>query len=138
MTDNPALQNVEAVYPLSPLQHGMLFHSLLAPGSGVYVTQWTCVLTLDLPRFLRACQQVMQRHSVLRTAFVWEGFHEPLQVVGRQVRLPYEEQDWRGLSAVEQQERLEAFLQEDRKRGFNFSVAPLMRLTFLRLAANEY
>jgi hypothetical protein len=70
-----AKNNIESVYPLSPMQRGMLFHSLYAPGSGVYCTQLSCVLEgdLNLEAFEQAWQRVVDTHPILRTAFVWEG-----------------------------------------------------------------
>src|SRR2546430_16303581 len=98
-----SLNNIEDAYPLSPTQQGMLFHSLYAPQSGVYLTQMRCMLHADLHvvAFQRAWQKVVDRHPILRSAFIWQNVAQPLQVVGRQVRLPLEQHDWRGLSAIE-------------------------------------
>jgi hypothetical protein len=133
-------KNIEAIYPLSPLQQGMLFHTLYAPQSGVYFGQFHCTLQGDINvnAVKWAWQRVVDRHPILRTAFVWESLHEPLQVVGRRVKLSFEEQDWRGAPPPEQQERLEVYLQADRARGFDLAQAPLMRLVLLRLAEDAY
>src|SRR5215211_5746287 len=66
-------ENIEDIYPLSPLQQGLLFHTLENPGSGAYVEQLSCALLgpLDLAAFGAAWQSVIDRHPVLRTAFVW-------------------------------------------------------------------
>ncbi|HEX8853568.1 MAG TPA: amino acid adenylation domain-containing protein, partial [Pyrinomonadaceae bacterium] len=77
-------------------------------------------------------------HAVLRTGFVWEGLDEPVQVVYSGVRLPLQQQDWRGLSAEEQQQRLAEHLKAERRRGFDLSEAPLMRLHLFRLADDAY
>ncbi len=100
-------KSIEAIYPLSPLQQGMLFHTLYSPGSGVYLQQLACRLqgNFHVAAFKQAWQQVTDRHSILRTAFVWEGLKEPLQVVGRKVTLSFELEDWRGMPADEQQYR---------------------------------
>lgn len=131
-------KNIEDAYPLSPMQEGMLFHSLLAPTSGVYIDQLRFDLhgTLDIPAFAQAWQQVIARHPVLRTAFVWEGLEKPIQVVVREVNVPWEEQDWQEFSAIEQQERLEILLHE--QRSFELSKAPLMRLTLIQMAEATY
>ncbi|HZI20316.1 MAG TPA: condensation domain-containing protein, partial [Pyrinomonadaceae bacterium] len=128
-------QNIEAVYPLSPLQQGMIFHSLFAPGSGVYIEQLNCRFhgELDVEAFRRACQAVVDRHAVLRTAFVGESQGELMQVVVKRVKLPFELLDWRGLSEPEQQSRLEELQQADRAEGFKLARAPLMRLRLIRL-----
>ncbi|MGH7998760.1 MAG: condensation domain-containing protein, partial [Brasilonema sp.] len=134
------MKNIEDFYPLSPMQQGILFHALYAPKSGVYCEQFSCSIHGDLNVlvFQRAWQQVVERYQILRTAFVWEGLKEPVQLVHKQVTLLWEQQDWRGLASVEQQKRMEAFLKVDREQGFKLSQAPLMRLTLIQLADNSY
>ncbi|HEY6802282.1 MAG TPA: condensation domain-containing protein [Pyrinomonadaceae bacterium] len=133
-------KNIEAIYPLSPLQQGMLFHTLCAPQAAVYFGQFHCTLQGDInvDAVKWAWQRAVDRHPILRTALVWENLDEPLQVVGRQVKLSFIEQDWRGTSPLVQQERLEQFLQADRSRGFDLTHAPLMRLILIRLADDAY
>jgi NRPS condensation-like uncharacterized protein len=129
------LKNVEDVYELSPLQQGLLFHSLYAPDSGVYVqqTEWLLRGEINLKAFEQAWQQAVNRHSSLRTCFVWEDLDKPLQVVRQSVKLRIALEDWSELSASEQQARLLDFLAADRRRGFELSRAPLLRLALLRL-----
>lgn len=134
------VKTVEASYLLSPMQQGMLFHSLYAQeAGGVYIQQMLCTLQepLDAPAFQRAWQQVLERHPILRTSFRWDG-NEPQQEVQRQVQLPLEEQDWRSCTFEEQNQKLVAFLDADRRRGFDQAEAPLMRLTVLRIAKAGY
>jgi len=134
------LTNVEDVYPLSPMQEGMLFHTLYAPGSGVYFEQLTVTLhgTLHSSALQQAWQQVVDRHAVFRTEFYWENLKKPLQMVRRDVTLPWQGVDWQGWSAHEQDEQLALFLQADREKGFSFSEAPLMRCTLIKLSASSY
>jgi amino acid adenylation domain-containing protein/non-ribosomal peptide synthase protein (TIGR01720 family) len=131
--DEPGIADI---YPLSPMQQGMLFHSLYEPDSGDYVVQISCELHggLNVPAFVRAWQHVVERHAILRTFFAWERLSEPLQVVRRRVTLPIEQQDWRGLSSSEQRERLAEFLGADRARWFDLRQAPLMRLALVHLS----
>src|SRR2546427_4984822 len=70
-----------AVYPLAPLQEGMLFHSLYAGQSGVDVAQLICDWREEVnePAFSQAWRQVAKRHSILRTSFSWEGLESPRQ-----------------------------------------------------------
>ena len=130
------LQNVEDIYPLSPLQEGLLFHSLYAPGSGIYCEQMGITLrsSIDLPTFKQAWQYLLARHTILRSAFVWESLPTPLQVVRKHVDLPWQELDLQGLSAADQDERIKALYKADRDRGFDPEHAPLMRLTLLQLS----
>jgi amino acid adenylation domain-containing protein len=128
------VRNIEDIYPLSPMQQGMLFHSLYAPETGVYFEQsvWTLRGRLNVPAFRRAWQQVINRHSALRTTFLWEELDEPLQVVHRSVKVPLVQRDWRHLPAGEQRTELETFLRADRERGFDLSSVPLMRLAIFQ------
>ncbi len=131
---------VEDIYPLSPMQQAMLLHVHGAPSSRAYFVQWYCTLPgpLDVSAFRRAWQHVVNRQPILRTAFVWQGLDEPLQVVYRQADLLWEQQDWRGLSSAEQQTKLTAWLAADRTRGFDLTEAPLMRLALIQLEAETY
>ena len=124
---------VEDIYPLSPMQQGMLFHSLQRQESDVYFRQisYTVHGSLNLEAFQRSWERLLERHSVLRTAFVWKNVDRMLQVVLREVPLPLEYEDCRHLPSAAMQERLETYLTEDRQRGFNLSKAPLMRVALL-------
>jgi amino acid adenylation domain-containing protein len=134
------MQSREATYPLSSLQQGMLFHGLSAPQSGLYVQQLLCALheDLDVVAFRRAWQQVVERHPILRASFHWEGLDEPVQREHPQVELPLAEHDCRDLPGHEQDQQREAFLKADRTQGFDFTEAPLMRVTLMRLAEADY
>jgi hypothetical protein len=132
-------KSVEAIYPLSPTQEGILLHTLGAPDSGVYVTQVVCALERpDAPAFESAWRRVVGRHPVLRTAFAWRNVEKPLQVVGRSATPVWDRQDWRALSPPDQAERLEAYLDADRRQGFRLEKAPLMRFALLRLGDDSY
>ena len=126
---------IEDIYPLSPLQQGLLFHTLYDPESEAYFEQLSSTLrgALDTDALRRAWQSIIDRHTILRTAFFWERRDKPLQVVRRKSSLPWQQLDWRGLSTLEQQERFKAFLEADRRTGFELSKAPLMRVTLIQL-----
>lgn len=129
-------KNIESIYPLSPMQQGILFHTLYAPKSGVYVIQSCYTLSskaLNISAFEQAWQQLVNQHSILRTSFYWERHKEPFQVVHKHVLLPWKHYDWRHIPENKQQ-RLEAFLQADRHQGFDLAKAPLMRLTVIHLS----
>src|SRR5436190_10910404 len=133
-------QDIEAIYPLTSTQEGMLFHSIYAAGSGVYFQQSRCTLEglLDVPAFKHAWQQVMDRHQVLRTSFSWELKRHPLQIVRRRVELPWEQHDWRSLRTDEQSEQLQQHLKTDRKSGFVLNRAPLMRCALIQMSAERF
>ncbi|MFM6106645.1 MAG: amino acid adenylation domain-containing protein, partial [Sphaerospermopsis kisseleviana] len=133
-------KKIEAIYPLSPMQQGMLFHSLYAPESGVYFEQMILSLqgNINITAFASAWQKVVDRYSILRTFFVWENRQTPLQVVLKQVDLPWQNLDWRQLSRTEQQQQLSKLLFTQRELGFQFNQAPLMGCTLIQLTVNSY
>ena len=134
------MENIEDFYPLTPMQEGMLFHTLFAPQSGVYVTQLNCALRGDVNfnSFERAWQTILARHQILRTSYVWEEVNKPIQVVHRQVKLPVEYLQWTGFSKSEQKAKITAYLQSERIKGFDLSEAPLMRVTLIKLDEESY
>ncbi|MFW9261611.1 amino acid adenylation domain-containing protein [Nostoc sp. CALU 546] len=134
------MNNIEDLYELSPMQQGMLFHTLYAPESEVYFEQLLCTLSgeLNFSAFVQAWQLVVARHSALRSSFYWEEIEKPLQMVSKQVDLPWEKLDWRHLTADEQQQQLGDFLKCDRQKGFDLAQAPLMRFTVIQLGEQTY
>lgn len=133
-------EDIQDIYELSPLQKGILFHSLYAPEAGLYFIQFSYTLRgkLNADFLERAWQQLIARHTVLRTSFYWEEIDKPLQVVHQQVKVPLEQEDWRGIEPMEQAKRLKTFLKRDRARGFDFTKAPLMRVSVIRLGNQSY
>lgn len=121
---------IEDVYPLSPMQQGMLFHTLYDPTVGDYVNQLRVnVQGLNTQRFRQAWQAVMDAHDILRTSFHWQGLQQPLQIVHRQALLPFSLLDWRGLA--ERDARLNALADEERARCSCFDGEPLLRLALV-------
>ena len=131
--------HVEDVYPLSPLQQAMLVHTIYAPKSRISFEQSCDLLQgkLHVEAFKQAWLRVVERHSIVRTCFLWEDMEEPLQVVRKSVVLPWKQYDWRTFTETEQHENLEALLQADRDRGFNLAKAPLMRLSLAQIAEDQ-
>ncbi|WP_050491844.1 non-ribosomal peptide synthetase [Pseudomonas putida] len=79
--------NVQDIYPLAPLQEGILYHHLRAAGEDPYLLQWPIVFDSQqrLQAFAGALDKVIARHDVLRTAVLWDGLAQPVQVVLRKV-----------------------------------------------------
>ncbi|MCW2917369.1 MAG: hypothetical protein JWN52_5437, partial [Actinomycetia bacterium] len=133
--DSLAGYGLDDLYPLSPMQQGMLFHLLYEPTGGVNVEQVTCRLVgpLETEALGSAWDAVVARHPVLRTSFHWRAQDKPLQAVHPEVTVPWRVLDWRGRMDEEQQQGLDDFLTQDRADRFLPEQAPLMRLTLIRL-----
>ena len=134
------MQEIVDTYPLSPMQEGMLFNSLVAPDSGVDIDQIVFVLRepLQAAPFREAWEWVLARHAVLRTAFRLDSAGRPFQEVHREVDLPFSHGDWRGCPREELRANLQACLREDRRRGFHPGHAPLLSIRLFTAGDSEH
>ncbi|MET7798190.1 amino acid adenylation domain-containing protein [Streptomyces decoyicus] len=125
---------VADIYPLTPMQAGMLFHTLADPDAPTYFEQMAFVFdgVSDVDLLARAWQTVTDHLEILRGSLVWDQVDRPLMVISQQAELPVRHLDWRGMPEADQQEALERFLAEDRAQGLDLSVAPLARLALIR------
>jgi len=130
---------IEDILPLTPLQQGMLYHSVQAPESGIYFEQAAWIITghLDVQAFQNAWKQVIARHAALRAAFLWQGMDEPVQVISKEVDLPFSFHDWSSISESRLDEKLQEYLAADRQAGFDPALAPLMRLALIQCTADR-
>ncbi|MFN2495508.1 MAG: amino acid adenylation domain-containing protein, partial [Pseudonocardiaceae bacterium] len=132
-------RSVEDVYPLSPMQAGMVFHGLVDASSGAYFNQMQLLLSgVSDPRALGAAwQAVVARTPVLRSSVVWESVAEPVQVVHREVTVPITYLDWTRLSDAAREQELEQLLDRERAEGLDLSVPPLLRVAIAALPDGE-
>ncbi|MCH7345992.1 condensation domain-containing protein, partial [Pelomonas sp. CA6] len=130
--------NVQDIYPLAPLQEGMLFHHLMAEQGDVYLQD--PLFGFDqrgkLERFVQALGQVVQRHDVLRTALHWEGLDEPVQVVWRDAPLVLQEERIDPDSTLDAEAQLRQRW-DPRQIRIDLTQAPLMRAHAMRDEANQ-
>lgn len=131
--------NVESVYPLTPMQEGLLFHTLMNPKTGIYFMQYRYELNgaFDHQIFTQAWQRVVDRHEVLRTAFLRHQ-EQALQVVYRDVPPPVTILDWQDLSASQQTAKLKQLMSEQLKEGFDLTKPTQMSITLIQIAAEKY
>ncbi|OTP67047.1 Non-ribosomal peptide synthetase module [Caballeronia sordidicola] len=128
------LRSVDDIYPLSPMQQGILFHSLLAPEQATYVNQLVATLHApDVQRLRAAFEAAVPRHDILRTSFTPDEA-KPMQIVHRQARMSVDLLDWRDHG----DNTLESWLAADRARGFDLNTPPLMRVTLIQIADDEW
>jgi len=131
--------NIDSLYQLSALQEGMLFHSLDKGKGGAYINHFVCTLEhLEVEHFKTAWQHLIQRHTILRTAFYYEEFSLLLQGVFKEVNLPIQEYDYTGMTTEEQTLNLATFLEQDREKGFDLNQPPLLRISLFKLKEDQY
>lgn len=131
------LRTIDDMYPLSPMQQGILFHSLFAPEQSTYVNQLVATLSNpDVTRLSAAFEAATPRHDILRTGFA-SNEAVPVQIVHRQAKMNVELLDWRERGA-DAPAAFEAWLTQDRARGFDLSAPPLMRVALIRFTTDEW
>ncbi|MGH3899840.1 MAG: amino acid adenylation domain-containing protein, partial [Pseudonocardiaceae bacterium] len=129
-------RGIDDVYPLTPMQAGMVFHALSQGDQGVYLEQASSVLDgVADPRVLGAAwQHVVDHTPVLRSGVVWEGVAVPLQVVAHQASVAVTYLDWTALSDTARDDELTRLLHADRAQGLELDTAPLLRLVIATLS----
>ncbi|NSL86076.1 amino acid adenylation domain-containing protein [Chitinophaga sp. Mgbs1] len=124
---------ISAVYRLSGLQEGMLFHSLYNEQGGAYVEQLICQVTNpDLQALHDSWTAVMQKHTILRSSFNYEALDLPVQCVHHIAAIPFEVTDYSLLEEKEQEAAIQQYIQQDRRQGFSYDTPPLMRVALLK------
>ncbi|MCK0546109.1 AMP-binding protein, partial [Pseudomonas syringae pv. aptata] len=129
--------NVQDIYPLAPLQEGILYHHLMAPEDDPY--RRTVIFNFDslerVQQFAAALQTVITRHDILRTSVIWEDLDEPVQVVWRHAELSVEE-----LRIDPEATDLNAQLQkalDPRHHHLDIRQAPMMRIAYTHDPVND-
>ncbi|KAA3617205.1 MAG: amino acid adenylation domain-containing protein [Calditrichaeota bacterium] len=138
--NNKKQKNIEAIYPLSPMQQGMLFHTLYEPGSSTYFEQiyFNLIGDLDVKLFQQALQKTVDRHAVLRTSFVWKKLDKLLQVVHKDVELPFTFEDWRTKSKKQQEQDFQKILSTEKEKGFDLAQPQLIRVSLFQITDTNF
>ncbi|MEM8843886.1 MAG: amino acid adenylation domain-containing protein [Pseudomonadota bacterium] len=132
-------KNIENIFPLSSMQQGLLFHTLLNPKSGDYVPQIVLTLQgqLDQQIMQQAWEDNLQKHSALRCGFYWEQRDEPYQIQFKQLPFTIMQKDWLSSSEKEQSQQLHSLLAYNRTESFNLKRPPLIRIFWCQLDDNR-
>jgi tyrocidine synthetase-3 len=139
-------ENISHIYHLSPMQEGMLFHHLYDPGNRAYIVQLNYQLDghVDTVLFETCCRQLVKRHEVFRTAFVYDRVKVPVQVILKDRDIAYAYHDIShdislspGTSGSEA-EHIHRIAAEDRERDFHLLDDPLLRFALIRTKAHTY
>lgn len=133
-------KNIEKIYPLSPLQEGMLYHQLLDQKSGDYVVQTTLKINGDFSVDLakESIQLLAAKHDVLRTIIPLNRFKKPVQIVLREKEIEFNKFNFQEYSLEEQENKIDEFLKKDVERGFDFEKSPNFRVAIIKLSHNEW
>ncbi|HCL0960123.1 TPA: AMP-binding protein, partial [Legionella pneumophila] len=124
-------------YPLTPMQEGLLYHSLKDEDRGEYIVRLAFVLnsTVNEALFRQAWHDVVNQYDSLRVSFVWLDVTQSLQRVEEEVTLPWEVLDWR--DKVNWREDLAQLFEQEGVRGFDLTKAPLMRFYWISLSPQQ-
>jgi natural product biosynthesis luciferase-like monooxygenase protein len=132
------MKNVEDAYRLTPVQREMLSDTQSTNTARVVQIRWNLSGELDGDAFEHAWQQLLTRHTILRTCFLSEQLQEPVQIVRQQVKLQFQRYDWNEDAPEQQQSKLQDLLLADRLRDFDPARAPLFRLMQIRLGVRSF
>lgn len=129
---------VEDAYPLSPLQRAMLFHAIASDADDLYIVQQRIEIAgpLEFTSFADAWSVVVARHPALRTLFVWDEVHEPVQAVCRGLLPQVELRDLTDDEAAAA--TIASAFEADRKHRFKLDEPPLMRIILFRVSADHH
>lgn len=133
------IKEVEAIYPISPLQEALLAERRSGGRGGRWSTA-ACELrgSLSIPLLEESLRRVVGHYPVLRTLFLTRRLERPLQVVRRQAAPTLEVHDWRGLPAEQREGELQRFFAAERQRRVDASQAPLVRMTLCRVSDDTH
>ena len=138
-------KNISSMYGLSPVQEGILFHSTYLYSTGAkenttYHTQFDVTFSskLDVVRFKKAWQHVINNHTILRTGFIYDKVNIPIQFVNKEVEVPLRLVDLTGSTDQEKDITFKKLKDEDRFEDFSFTNPPLMRITLAKFGESTY
>jgi hypothetical protein len=128
-------KNLKDIYTLSPMQEGMLFHSVLDPQSSAYIEQSEVLIEGDFyaTLFAQSWQTIIERHDVFRSVYVTKKTARPIQVVLKAVEFTPLVFDLSNKSEDEVYREIETFKRQDIKTGFDLATGPLFRLAMFKL-----
>ncbi|WP_410985748.1 amino acid adenylation domain-containing protein, partial [Bacillus cereus] len=131
---------IQDIYPLTPMQEGMLFHSLIDADSQAYFEQksFTSKGGIDLEILEQSFNKLIERYDVLRTIIIHENVKTPKQVIVEKRKTSIHYEDISGLTEEQKSEYINRFQLEDRKRGFKLSEDILLRMSVIKVNHEEY
>jgi amino acid adenylation domain-containing protein len=129
----------EDIFPMTPIEQGMIYSSLLRPEAPVYYDQFAFFVQIEnITRFHAGISKLMTRHTVLRTKYYMNSFYRPVKIVLNDVEPPVAYEDVSLLPEEDKIQHLRQFLNEDVKRRWTFDNELLWRLRVVKLEGDKY
>ncbi|QDX94131.1 amino acid adenylation domain-containing protein [Brevibacillus laterosporus] len=131
---------VQDMYVLSPMQEGMLFHSLLNRENNSHLVQMSITIQgkMDVDLFTKSLHMLVDRYDVFRTTFLHEKLKKPVQVVLKERPIPIQFHNLTAYDEQQKKERAEQYRRNDQKATFDITKDPLMRVIILQMSADDY
>jgi len=133
-------KNIEDILELTPMQQGMLFHTLYNEGSDAYIEQFILDLEGDINEeiFRKSWEYVISRHQALRSSFRWKGIPKPVQIVEKEVTVEWTNEDWSKNSDEIFEDKFIQLRLKDRQNLFDMEKAPLTRFILIKSAPSSF
>ncbi|WP_024832491.1 aminotransferase class III-fold pyridoxal phosphate-dependent enzyme [Ruminiclostridium josui] len=132
--------NIEAIYPLSPMQERILSQNINYKGTGndISILSYKIDGNINVADFKRAWDIIVNRHPILRTTILWRRLKNPLQVINGQVGTFFEEVDFTDVNKDELLERSKEYLEREKMQSFDTTVYPLMKVILIKVSQSEH
>jgi tyrocidine synthetase III len=137
---HPSKENIEDIYPMSDIEKGMVYESLISEGLGVYHDQLVSqriIADFDIDRFRSAFELLVEKHAILRTGFNLGDYETEVQIVHKKIEVSIPCKDVAGLTPQEHEKAVLEFTQSDIQKPFEVSTAPLWRANIFKLSKDE-
>ncbi|WP_161964298.1 non-ribosomal peptide synthetase [Chitinophaga flava] len=136
----PDKENVEDIYPMSDIEKGMIYESLLNERNDIYHQQMVerkVLVNFEIERFKQAVVLLTDKHSILRTSFNVDDYETEVQIVHKKIAVSVQYKDLADVTREKQETVIRDFMETEKVNHFRFSVAPLWRINVFNLGADE-
>ncbi|MGB7605430.1 MAG: condensation domain-containing protein, partial [Lutisporaceae bacterium] len=132
--------NFKDIYSLSPMQQGMLFHTIMDSTSSAYFEQSRLSIEgqIDISLFEKSFNLIIEKYDILRTVFLYEKVSQPVQIVLRKRTGSIRYKDISDLKEEERQSYIEDFVKQDKIQSFELSKELPMRIAVIKTGEEEY
>ncbi|MGB8193271.1 MAG: amino acid adenylation domain-containing protein, partial [Chitinophagaceae bacterium] len=140
LQDDAVINNIEDIYPMSDIEKGMIYESLMHGNAGIYnclSVQRKIFESFDIEKFRIAVQLMTEKHPVLRSGFNTDDYHTQVQIVYKNINVPVEYIEISSSDAAQQTAIIRGHLEKLQQTPFNFQQPPLWSMTVFNVGGNE-